>query len=331
LEELSLKELVKILYRRRNLIMWTVIIAVLLSLIYSFFIAVPLYYAQAICQVKGLNTGVYTFEQENSISAIIDELLEQVREPEYLEQVSKALAGINIQITGNELQGLLSFGKGADDNTIIATARCKEKKDAAEIANKAADVLCGYSSDYYREKLQPHLAYAWERMELERVKAEEALSDYKDYLAEPESVQKLQADLKINEALLVQLEANLISGNIGTGKSKEQLEQDIIYLKGEIEVLRRKLLDESNRDKLYNEDLRSLFKVYNALKEEYNRLKFAELYLETKSNVSILSYAVEPESAGWPNIKFITAVSLTLGILISFFTAFTIEYFKLRK
>jgi uncharacterized protein involved in exopolysaccharide biosynthesis len=168
-------------------------------------------------------------------------------------------------------------------------------------------------------------------MELERVKAEEALSDYKDYLAEPESVQKLQADLKINEALLVQLEANLISGNIGTGKSKEQLEQDIIYLKGEIGSLKVKLRDEYVKDKLFDEDLKSIMRVYTSLEDEYNKLKLAELYLETKSNVSILSYAVEPESAGWPNIKFITAVSLTLGILISFFTAFTIEYFKLRK
>lgn len=331
LEELSLKELVKILYKYRVLIIRIVLIFVAFSFIYSYFIAVPMYQVQVECEIKGANTGVDAFEQDNYPIAITDAIFKELKDFKYMEQVSKILLNNNVTITGIDLSKIISFNKGPDNKSIIVSARYKSKKEVVLIANTAADVLSRYSSNYLKERLQQYLIMIEDQIELGKSKVEEALSQYENYLAGSESISELQEELDMNKMLLVQLKANLNNVSNHTGKSKTQLEKDIIDIENKIQSLKKKLRDENHRDKLYSEDLESLFSAYNSLGKEYNRLKLAELYLETKSNVSILSYAAEPESASWPNIKFIAAVSMTLGILISFFTAFTIEYFKLRK
>lgn len=331
LEEISLKELIEILKKYKYLIIGVITISVVISFIYSFLILVPTYYTQSVIEINGINTGVSIFEQKNHPAAITTELVNQSKNPQFMEQVSKVLKDRDIQISGADLSKILSLNIGKDGKTVILSVRYEVKKDVVQIANTAIDVIKQYSSDYLKGELEEQLTNTGERMELAKSNVEEALSQYKQYLAEPESIIKLQSKVNLKESLLVQLKANLISGNIGAGSSKNQLEQNIKNLEGEIEVLNVKLLDEYHIDKLHDEDLKSTFRVYTSLKDEYSRLKLAEMYLDSKSNFNILSYAVEPESASWPNRKLIVIVSLIVGIGIASLAALAIEYFKNGK
>ncbi len=331
MEEISLKELIEILNRYRLLIIGVIITSVVFSFVYSFFILEPIYYSQAEIEISGINTGVGIFEQKNHSAAITNELVDQSKNPQFKEQVSGVLADRGIQINGTDLSEILSLNIGKNGKTIILSVRYKVKKDVAQIANIAIDVLNQYSTDYLKKELKEMLAYSEERMEIGKANIEKALSKYKVYLAGPESIRKLQSEVNFSESLLVQLKADLISGNIGISSSKNQLEQDIRKLEGEIELLKEKLLEEYSKDKLYDEELKSLFRVYAPLEDDYNRLKLAELYQYNRSNIDILSYAVEPESDSSPDRKTIIILSLYAGIGIALLLVFTIEYCKHKK
>lgn len=331
IKEISIRELIGILIKYKILITGIIVGVVAISIIYSFFLAVPIYYARAELEINGINTGVSIFEQKNHSAAITNELVDQSKNPQFKEQVSRVLADRGIQISGEDLSEILSLNIDKDGKTIILSVRYEAKKDVAQIANIAIDVINQYSSDYLKGKLEEQLTYTGERMELAKVNVDKALFQYKQYLAEPESISKLQSKVNLKESLLVQVKANLIAGNIGAGNSKEQLEHDIKNLEGEIEILNVKLLDEYHIDKLHDEDLKSIFRVYTSFKDEYSRLKIAEMYLSSKSNFNTLSYAVEPESASWPNRRLIVIVSLIVSIGIASLAALAIEYFKNGK
>ncbi len=243
MEEISFKELVGILYRNKILIIGIIIASVVLSVAYSFFIAVPMYHARVECEINGINTGVYTFDQENHPGAIADALIDKVRDPKFMEQVSKALAKNDVKISGTELGRTITFSKGIEGKSIIVSAKYSVKKDVAQIANIAADLLSEHSAIYLKDKLQQQLVTVGDQMKLAKANAETALSQYNEYLNGSESVSRLQSEVNMSEALLVQLKGNMISGNVGTGKSQYQLEQEIIDLEAKLQSLNGKFVD----------------------------------------------------------------------------------------
>ena len=293
--DLSLRELIEILIKHKILIMGIIVGVLIFSIIYSFFIAVPVYNAEAEVEINKVNTGVITFDGNYNSSIIIDVLFKQIKDSQYFEQVSKALEGKNIHISNSDLMAIISSSKGVNGRTIILSAKYKEKKDIAHIVNAAADILCELSARYMREEIQRQLAVTEEQIDLARKNVETALLKYNENITGQEGIYKQQADISISEFLL-----------------KQPINIDLI-------------------DKLYSNDLIPSIELYKLLKIEYNRLKLFEAYLNTNSNAYILSYAAEPESASWPNRKLIVIVSLIVGIGIASLSALTIEYFKNGK
>ncbi len=330
-EEISLKEIIEIINKHRLLIIAIVVASLLLSAVYAFLIAVPMYSAQAEIEIINIDTGVSSINNAINPKLVTDTLLAQIKDPQFLEQVSKSLGSNNLQIDIAAMTKIISATKGKDGKSISILARYKEKKDVPQIANVAANVLSDYSTIYLKDQIQQQKAITYEHIKLAKSYSEEALSKYKEYVSSPESLSKLQSELDIDKSIIVQLKANLISGNIGLGKSKEQLEQDIIKLEEEIPVLNEKLVDANSLDRILQEELDSSLEIYRSFNKEYNRMKLAESYYKDKTNINILAQAVEPESVSWPNRKLTVLVSLILGIGIAVFMAFAIEYFKNGK
>lgn len=328
MEEISLRELFGILYKRRFVVIGITVASVLLSLVYSFFIAVPIYHAQAEIKVNDMDTGAVAFDKANSAGDTVDALLEKMKDLQFMEQVSKSLEMKDIEISRATLKLAIYSSKGKDGRSIVISVKYKGKKEAAPIANSAVDVLGEYLSQYLDERMQKQLDIAEEQIRLGKATAEEALFKYKEYVSGTESLIKLQSEIDINKSVLIQLKSNLMSGNTGLGKSKRQIEQDITTLEEEIQLLHERLAEESLRDRLYNKDLNSSLAIYSLLRNEYEKLKIGEMYLSGNSNMEIISHAVEPEAVYSPNRKLIIISSLVLGICIGILVAITIEYFK---
>ncbi|HQL36464.1 MAG TPA: Wzz/FepE/Etk N-terminal domain-containing protein [Bacillota bacterium] len=293
--DLSLRELIEILIKHKILIMGIIVGVLIFSIIYSFFIAVPVYNAEAEVEINKANTGVGKFDKDYYSNAIIDALLKQMKDSQYTEQVSKVLESKNIYISNSSLMEIISSSKGKNGKTILLSAKYIDKKEVAHIVNASADVLQKLSAQYMREKIQEQLVITGERIELARKNVEAALLKYNENIAGQEGIDKQQAGISISEFL-----------------SEQPINIDLI-------------------DKLYGNDLIPSIEIYKLLKIEYNRLKLFEAYLNTNSNAYILSYAAEPESASWPNRKLIVIVSLIVGIGIASLSALTIEYFKNGK
>ncbi len=328
---MSIKDLARKLYKHKALFIGIIVASLMASFIYSFFIAVPMYRAQAECEIDGLSTGLSAFGSDNYPRDIEHALFERLDDPQFMEQVSKVLAGDNIQISGSELNKLLVFSKQSDGKSILISSRYQVRKDVPHIANVAAKVFSEYSAQYLREKIKQQLIYIERQIEMGKAKAEEALTQYTAALSGSESISRLQSEVDLNEALLVQLKANMISGNVGMGKSGSELEQDIAKLEKDILSQREKLIDVKLRDKLYSEDMEASLEVYAALKQDHIRLKLVETYLESESNVRVTSYAEEPESSSSPDRKMIMILSLFAGICASVLTVFAVEYFKHQR
>ncbi len=295
LEDISLRELIGILIKYKILIIGIIVVAVIFSIIYSFFIAVPVYHAVAEVEINKANTGVSKFDEDYYSNAIIDALLKQMKDLQYTEQVSKVLQSKNVQINSSTLMTIISSSKGVNGRTIIISAKYKEKKEVTHIVNAAADVLHELSAQYIREKIRQQLVITGERVELARKNVETALLEYNENIAEQEDIDKQQAGISISEFL-----------------SEQLINIDLI-------------------DKLYSNDLIPSIEVYKSLKIEYNRLKIAETYFNTNSNVYTLSDAVEPEAASSPNRNSIIFLSVIAGLCIGLFAAFAIEWFKYEK
>ena len=205
MEEISLRELIEIMNKYKFLIIGVIILSAIISVFYSFFIAVPVYQAKAEVEINKVNTGVVAFDGNYNSSIIIDTLLKQMKDSNYTEQVSKVLESKNIHISNSDLATIISSSKGVNGRTIVLSVKYKEKKDVAYIANAAADVLCELSARYMLEEIRQQLAIAEEQIDLARKDVEVALLKYKENTVEQNDIDRRETGINIIEYLSAQL------------------------------------------------------------------------------------------------------------------------------
>jgi len=328
LEEISIRELIKIFYKHRKLIAAFVTVSVLISVSYAFLLATPMYSAQSEIDVKGIATGVVSLDNTNTSQIITNELLKSVNNSQLMERTSKLLSSNDIMIDKAALSTILSVSAGADGKSVAISAKYKEKKTVAQIANAFADAVREYYTYYPIEKIQKQMIIAETQLKLAETNTEEELSSYREYISRPDSIGNLQSQLDINKDLLILLKANLLGKNIGEGKGISQIENDIVKLEEENQVLNEKLVEESYKDRLIKRELDFSIARYESLSDEYNKLRYAKIYYKDTSMVNILASAVEPAGATSPNRKLIVLISLVASICVGAFIAFMIEYYK---
>lgn len=219
MEEISLRELIGIMNKYKFLIIGVIILSAIISVFYSTFVAVPVYQAQAEVEINKVNSGVVTFDGNYNSSIIVDALLRKMKDLQYAEQVSKILESRNINISNTDLMLIISSSKGANGGTIVLSAKHKEKKEIAYIANAAVDALCELSAQYMREEIQQQLAIIEEQIDLARKNVEAALLDYEENETGLERDGKHQLEVNISEYLSAQLVNDDLISSIEVYKS----------------------------------------------------------------------------------------------------------------
>jgi capsular polysaccharide biosynthesis protein len=302
--------------------------ALIISCIYAFMIAEPLYKAKAEIMVKNINTGVRAFDEVNEPKIIINEYMDILSDPDTIELAITKLQSESINIDKNAISKAITMSKGKDGISMTISAKYKDKAIVAPVINTMVKILNEQVSAYIREQIEQQIIINNEKIKVGEENYNRALVAYKEYMAKPESMYKLQSQIDINESLLVQLKASLLTGHIGQGKNRQQLEHDISVIEEGLNALYDKLLDESYLDRSLNSELNSILSINEIYNEENVKFKQAEIYYVDQSNIEVLAYAIDPEYPFSPRRKEIIIISLLAGACIGVLAVFTMEYLR---
>ena len=300
MEEISLRELIEILIKRKNIIIGLTIIAITISIVVSFFILTPSYEAITVLNVQNISynthsgnvSGTNIFLNNENIDwhdlsqldpgitqdsrALISSLIQypnmseevyknKLLGPELLNKVKDSIPEL-AELSVEKIKSKISI----DTNNGLFTIKIKDKDPrlAAEIGNKLSEVFISYVDKYnsnYVEKLNKYIMTAIENQE-------------KDM--------------------------NIIDGQL----SKAEAEEDSSAIK----QLRIK------------HDISK--QIYEVLLFKNEQLNLVHMMDFGDKNVAEIRKAYEPEKPVSPNKKLNVAIAGVLGLMLGIFGAFFMEY-----
>lgn len=207
-EEITLRELIEMILKRKWLICIITAAAILLSGIYSFFILKPTYSASATLlanPIENKQTGITAGinEMVDSLAVFpdmtIDTYKEQVINSTVLTNTINELNLTNDSgeaIQWSTLAQKLSVEKVGNTNLLKITVKDKDPEMAAKIANSVADKFIKYVSDNTRKFGEQATAVIEEQLKNEESKLEEEAKKLKEYLANSQNIDQLKLEVQ---------------------------------------------------------------------------------------------------------------------------------------
>lgn len=207
-EEITLRELIEMILKRKWLICIITAAAILLSGIYSFFILKPTYSASATLlanPIENKQTGITAGinEMVDSLAVFpdmtIDTYKEQVINSTVLTNTINELNLTNDSgeaIQWSTLAQKLSVEKVGNTNLLKITVKDKDPEMVAKIANSVADKFIKYVSDNTRKFGEQATAVIEEQLKNEESKLEEEAKKLKEYLANSQNIDQLKLEVQ---------------------------------------------------------------------------------------------------------------------------------------
>lgn len=258
MEEITLRELIEILLRQKKLIAGITAIAVVLSIVLSFFILDPIYEGKVILMASGISSQQVK-EQPGGVEGFLDTLSqyqyshmsietykEQINNPQVLQQTMDELKLGDRGITRRGLKDMIKLETIKDTNLITITIEYSDKKLAADIANTIASKFTNFVSEKAKEQATKSSVYIKQQMDIEKQNLDKALLEYKEYLSQPRGLNELQKEVDSKLNLITQYKTDLMDTNIEEQKIRASLSAAEGQLKNtpqKITVI-RSLLDE---------------------------------------------------------------------------------------
>ena len=141
-EEISLRELIEILLKRKNLIVGITLVALFISTIVTFFVLTPEYQAYAYLKLTG-----YQVDQEEKIRFLhtkVEDYLALLKGEEFWEKVAAAPDLEGGPGPGN-LSNMVKVADEDDNGILKITAQGVDPTEVAQIANAAAAEFINFS------------------------------------------------------------------------------------------------------------------------------------------------------------------------------------------
>lgn len=254
MEEISLRELIEILLKRKKIIAIITIIAIAASGIFSFLILDPVYEAKTVLMASGMNvksqaqSGAYGIEDlldnmSQYPQMSIEAYKEQIKNPNIMEQTIDELSLNDQEINRVSLRNMITLNTIKDTNLITISVKNKDKALAAEIANTVANKFTLHVSEIAKTQADKSSNYIKTQLETEKAKLDEALVEYKNYLSQPQGLIELQKEVDSKTDLITSYKTDLLNTEIGEKRiiasliaAKEELENtsDKVLLKKSI-------------------------------------------------------------------------------------------------
>ena len=206
-EEISLRELIEILLKRKTLIIGITIISILAAGIVSFFILEPVYETRMVLMASQFSDKLQPTQIQGEG---IDSLLSTLSKPpamtlETYRQQIKAPRIMRTTIEDLELEKDYDIEKLAenitletvkDTNLITIKMEHKNPEMAAKIVNKVGENFVTFVSDKAKEHATTSSKYVETQMKIEREKLDEVLEELKEFLSQPRGVSELEMELE---------------------------------------------------------------------------------------------------------------------------------------
>ena len=212
IEEISLRELIEILIKRKQLIALITVTAMLVSLVISFFILKPTYEAEMILMPTNFSenlTGnvINTGNLENMLDAMskypimnIETYREQIKTPAVMNKTIKDL-NLEDEYTIESFKRKITLETVKDTNLIKIKKTSTDPEKAATIVNKVGENFIQVVSENIKERATSSSEYVKTQMEKEKEYYEEALLEQKELLSQPRSASEVSLELnaKLNQ------------------------------------------------------------------------------------------------------------------------------------
>jgi succinoglycan biosynthesis transport protein ExoP len=234
MEEISLREIIEVLLKRKWAIAGITILAVLISGVISFFVLSPVYEAEAILNIRGSNNPNVEIADSN-----LDMLLEQLTSlPQYDIETYKHqiqdytfLEGV-IKQMGLEKEGYtpLSLQKAVNIEQIPNTSLMKivvhdgNPTRAAEIANAVTGLFVEGINHQNQEQVSRASIYLEEQMKEKKAELETIMEKYRAFLQDSGTAEELQEEISSKVAAITasKLELEYMQVNLSAAELKKK-------------------------------------------------------------------------------------------------------------
>lgn len=235
MEEISLRELVEVLVRRKWVIAFVTAMALVSSGVLSFFILPPVYEATATLQVD-LPPVPKTAQEGSPLEALLQSLamasqqasLEtycyQVTNPVVLECVQKKL-GLDPQTYSPQaLQSAIKVQNPKNTNLLEIRVSNTDARLARDLANTVAQEYIAFMQDLQAKRLNQVSSTIEAQQKKEEEKLNQVMEEYRQFLAQPRSVKQLQAELEAKVQLLTGFKTDLRKTQVELEGARRALE-----------------------------------------------------------------------------------------------------------
>lgn len=205
MEEISLRELIETLIKRKNIIIYITIFAVLVSGIVSFFVLDPVYEASILLIAANANeptpapTGSGNVEDMlDSISQYpnmdIETYREQIKRPGVMNKTIKDL-NLEEEYTIESLADKINLETIKDTKLIKIKMESTDPEEAANIVNKVGENFVSVATSKEKERITKTSQYIDSQMQIEKTKYDEYLLEQKEILSQPRGATEVRLEL----------------------------------------------------------------------------------------------------------------------------------------
>lgn len=219
IEEISLRELIEILIKRKSLIAIITIVAVITAGIYSFLILKPTYEAKMVMMTSNLGKQVNNNIDMTKVDNLLDVMSQypdmnletyrqQIKAPEVLKKTIKDL-NLEDEYRPSTLADNITLEIVKDTQLITIKMTHTDSEKAATIVNTLGSNFISFVTEKAQERFAKNSEYVNTQMGIEKVKYEESLLELKDILSQPKGAQELGLELDSNFNQITEFKATL--------------------------------------------------------------------------------------------------------------------------
>ncbi|MFC3018336.1 Wzz/FepE/Etk N-terminal domain-containing protein [Virgibacillus litoralis] len=306
-EEISLREIVEKLWKGKSIIVGITIVALLISFVYSFFIADPVY--------KG-NAKV-TVHNVASVPETVQPYINEMTRPEVFEQTLKSTSVMkklikkgNLETTVGKLQNKISVElpstEGEEANSIISISMEGTKREEIKTI---IDSVISLTREELGKSIQSRLTLLEKeyqsKMEEEDKHITEAVQEFND----------IGAGKGLPTLILFQ-------ENAAGGEYVLEANEDLLSQLKDLEKT-----DQIKYERI-NKKIENLTSLYNFYSNKHDEVRSISTMNIVDISTNVLSDTFVPEGPISPNKILNLTISLVLGLMVGVFVVFVREYFK---
>lgn len=311
MEEISLRDCIQVLINQKRVIAVITILALLISIVISFFILPPVYESKVILMASSIDMKEQLPQQAEGVANLLNKLSEyptmsletykeQINSPQVLQQTIDELKLGEYNITTAKLKDMITLNTIKDTNLITISIKYTDKKVAADIANTIARKFTDFVSTKAQEQAGKSSNYIKQQMDVEKSQLDQVLLEYKKYLSQPRGLNELQKEVDSKLELITKYKSDLLDAQIEEQKTSASLAAAQQQLKSTPEkiTVNRSLVDEpymsqaakdvssKNSTELFGVKVQAeeVNESYTALMDNINNLKVVLAQTVAKKN-----------------------------------------------